>query len=239
MESAWNGTVVTDHSLTEAVRLLRNALDDNSQQPTYIQTLHRRGYRFIAPVSVDGARSGDSAHSEPVLADVGLQTSSSWPRRRLFLSGLAVVAVVAVVVALWAGLSSRQATPPPTFAFSVQAPPGGVIPANEQSVAISPDGSTLVYALRMPGYHSRGSLYARSLNDGVSRSLEEFRRRPFFSPDGGHLVVIEGGLTIMSLADGEKETFCEECFKGLGFRSGAGGTWGEDGTIVVAHGKLW
>ena len=73
MESAWNGTVVTDHSLTEAVRLLRNALDDNSQQPTYIQTLHRRGYRFIAPVSVDGARPGDSAHSEPLLADVGLQ----------------------------------------------------------------------------------------------------------------------------------------------------------------------
>ena len=114
-----------------------------------------------------------------------------------------------------------------------------MIPANEQSVAISADGSTLVYALRMPGYHSRGSLYAQSLNDGVSRSLEEFRRRPFFSPDGGHLAVIEGGLTIMSLADGEKETFCEECFKGLGDRSGAGGTWGEDGTIVVAHGKLW
>ena len=44
LHAVWNGTAVTDGSLTEAMRTLRAALDDDPQQPTYIQTVHRRGY---------------------------------------------------------------------------------------------------------------------------------------------------------------------------------------------------
>src|SRR5215207_2067561 len=46
----WNGAYVTETSLSEAVGLLRQALQDPPQEPQYIQTVHRRGYRFIAPV---------------------------------------------------------------------------------------------------------------------------------------------------------------------------------------------
>ncbi len=46
----WPDVAVTDNALTQAVSELRQALGDNSSNPTYIQTVARRGYRFIAPV---------------------------------------------------------------------------------------------------------------------------------------------------------------------------------------------
>lgn len=48
--AAWSGTAVTDHSLTEAIRVLRSGLGDDTRRPRYIQTIHKRGYRFIAEV---------------------------------------------------------------------------------------------------------------------------------------------------------------------------------------------
>jgi pentatricopeptide repeat protein len=42
-----------DHSLNRAVNRLRDALQDSAEQPRYIETLPRRGYRFIAPVERD------------------------------------------------------------------------------------------------------------------------------------------------------------------------------------------
>jgi Transcriptional regulatory protein, C terminal len=42
--------VAFDHSLHNAIARVREALGDSAQTPTYIETLPRRGYRFIAPV---------------------------------------------------------------------------------------------------------------------------------------------------------------------------------------------
>src|SRR5512147_401738 len=40
-----------DHSLNTAVRKLREALGDSAEAPRYVETIPRRGYRFIAPVA--------------------------------------------------------------------------------------------------------------------------------------------------------------------------------------------
>src|ERR1700687_4569407 len=40
-----------DLSLNSAVKKLRQALNDDSENPRFIETLYRRGYRFIAPIS--------------------------------------------------------------------------------------------------------------------------------------------------------------------------------------------
>ena len=58
MEAVWHETFVAEHSLAQAINRLRHTLADDPESPTYIQTIHRRGYRFIAPVSVDGKASG-------------------------------------------------------------------------------------------------------------------------------------------------------------------------------------
>ncbi len=51
LAAAWPGVVVGDDSLTQVVIKLRKALGDVAQQPTYIQTISKRGYRLVAPVS--------------------------------------------------------------------------------------------------------------------------------------------------------------------------------------------
>ena len=48
LEALWGDRVVTEASLNQAVRELRKALGDDARSPQYIETVHRRGFRFIA-----------------------------------------------------------------------------------------------------------------------------------------------------------------------------------------------
>src|SRR5688500_18722420 len=50
-EACWTETVVIDSTLTVAMRTLRQVLGDRARTPRFIETVHGRGYRFIAPVS--------------------------------------------------------------------------------------------------------------------------------------------------------------------------------------------
>jgi TolB-like protein/Tfp pilus assembly protein PilF len=66
MAAAWPGTVVEDNNLTVQISTLRRFLDQNRAQGGCIQTVPRRGYRFVAPVTrveVD-ARSAIQAISQ-------------------------------------------------------------------------------------------------------------------------------------------------------------------------------
>ncbi len=56
-EALWPGTWVTDSALKSCVRELREVLNDQVQTPRFIETVHRRGYRFIAPVSTQPVSS--------------------------------------------------------------------------------------------------------------------------------------------------------------------------------------
>jgi adenylate cyclase len=49
--SVWPGVSVTDDALTSCIQELRRVLADDAKHPQFIETRHRRGYRFIAPLS--------------------------------------------------------------------------------------------------------------------------------------------------------------------------------------------
>jgi DNA-binding winged helix-turn-helix (wHTH) protein len=49
----WAGVFVTDEALTYVIWELRKALTDDAKQPRFIQTVSKKGYRLIAPVSFD------------------------------------------------------------------------------------------------------------------------------------------------------------------------------------------
>jgi DNA-binding winged helix-turn-helix (wHTH) protein/predicted ATPase len=51
LEAVWPDTVVADGVLTTSMGELRKALGETAKQPQFIATVHRRGYRFIAPVT--------------------------------------------------------------------------------------------------------------------------------------------------------------------------------------------
>ena len=52
LEAVWPDTVVADGVLTTSMGELRKVLGETAKQPQYIATVHRRGYRFIAPVTL-------------------------------------------------------------------------------------------------------------------------------------------------------------------------------------------
>ena len=58
-ESLWPADTFVDfdHSLNAAIAKLRQALGDSAENPRFIETLARRGYRFIAPVEFVGTRT--------------------------------------------------------------------------------------------------------------------------------------------------------------------------------------
>lgn len=63
LDMVWPEVTVGDASLTVAVGELRDALGDHPEQPVYIETIPRRGYRLIAPVTdpdADRVRPGGS-----------------------------------------------------------------------------------------------------------------------------------------------------------------------------------
>ena len=55
--SVWDGTIVSESSLTSVIKELRRALGDESRTPRYIESVYGRGYRFIAPVATAEPKS--------------------------------------------------------------------------------------------------------------------------------------------------------------------------------------
>lgn len=50
-ERVWNESFVTDNALTRVVKEIRHELNDDAASPKYIQTIHKRGYRFIGLIA--------------------------------------------------------------------------------------------------------------------------------------------------------------------------------------------
>ena len=73
-----------DHAVNVAVAKLRTALADSADGPRYIETLHRRGYRFIFPVQPGNGSSGASRNSPATQAEQPdlIAGEATHPRRR-------------------------------------------------------------------------------------------------------------------------------------------------------------
>jgi DNA-binding winged helix-turn-helix (wHTH) protein/tetratricopeptide (TPR) repeat protein len=92
----WPDVAVTDNALTQLVSELRHALDDPSATPHYIETVPRRGYRFIAPVEslpIDGQpvihQQGKAHTASPLPSPfrAGVRETPSLAAHRAFTAG--------------------------------------------------------------------------------------------------------------------------------------------------------
>jgi DNA-binding winged helix-turn-helix (wHTH) protein len=80
-----------DHSLHNAIARIREALGDSAQTPTYIETLPRRGYRFIAPVEDVPPASIPAENAEEAKEPVvPAMPAAPQAKRRIFLLTLVV-----------------------------------------------------------------------------------------------------------------------------------------------------
>jgi TolB-like protein/DNA-binding winged helix-turn-helix (wHTH) protein/Tfp pilus assembly protein PilF len=65
MKAVWPDTFVEEGALTRNISLLRKILGDAGDQTTYIETIPKRGYRFVAPVSAVAAEVGATTEPSP------------------------------------------------------------------------------------------------------------------------------------------------------------------------------
>lgn len=96
-QKLWSGDTFVDfdNSVNIAIRKLRQALNDNATDPRFIETLPKRGYRFIAPV--EPSIADESAAPAPPAGLAALPKPALWWRRLAASGGLAV----AVLAVLW------------------------------------------------------------------------------------------------------------------------------------------
>ncbi|MBX7222128.1 MAG: tetratricopeptide repeat protein [Blastocatellia bacterium] len=120
LEELWADVMVGENCLSQNVRALRKALADEAGQCSYIETVPRRGFRFVAQVYIEFGEDEQPSPppvppSEPalVLQEVQRPQLERWPvRRMLFWSGATVLLGVSLFVTLLA-LGPHSSPPKP------------------------------------------------------------------------------------------------------------------------------
>jgi DNA-binding winged helix-turn-helix (wHTH) protein/TolB-like protein len=111
LDTVWRDLVVTPNSVYQAVAQLRRQLGDSADEPAYIQTVHRKGYRLVAPVAAEPVAP---PASEPPPAPAPAPAVSPWRARRLLLgaSALAAMGAIGGGVAFWRARTAGRAGVP-------------------------------------------------------------------------------------------------------------------------------
>jgi Tol biopolymer transport system component/DNA-binding winged helix-turn-helix (wHTH) protein len=175
LDAVWRDSFVAPNAMTRAVAQLRKALGDDAEAPRYVETVARRGYRFIAPVVIDSGVTATEATATPPTV------------RRPRTSGATIgaIAAAAIIVGLmaWTLRRTEHGATRTTAALT----PARVTTSGSMSVepALSPDGSAIAFASDRSGSFeiyvvalARGGKEIAITNDGKNNV------QPAWSPDG-------------------------------------------------------
>ncbi len=185
-----------DHSLNAAIAKLRQALGDSAENPRFIETVARKGYRFIAPVT--GAEADSISETIPIPKP---KTSN-----RLALASLIAGVAVLAAAGLWFRLRAGSGREPPGSSLSRLTNDAGL----SMDPAVSPDGKLLAYASdRADGKNL--NIWIEQLEppgNAVQLTHEEAdTNQPSFSQDGTEIVFRSarggGGIYVVSTIGGE------------------------------------
>jgi Tol biopolymer transport system component/DNA-binding winged helix-turn-helix (wHTH) protein len=214
ISTVWQGAFVSDNALTRVVAQLRKALQDDSRESRFIETVPTMGYRFIGPVTVV---SPDSVGG---------------PRAWRWISAAAAVTVLVPVLVWVARVRLKpQATRPAVesvvqFTDSKSLDTGAVFSPDGASIAYTSDesGQFEIYVRQMGAgtrpvqitadggqniqpawspdgrliaYHSmrRGGIWVSPSLGGNARQLSAFGSQPVWSPDSSQVAFRSENVT--------------------------------------------
>jgi DNA-binding winged helix-turn-helix (wHTH) protein/tetratricopeptide (TPR) repeat protein len=151
LQEVWRGVCVEECNLSQHVAALRRVLEDDARQPIYIETVPRRGYRFVARVAIgaEALRVGGTAQTAPVAGGPAL-------RQEPPLAATVVPDVPPAVAPPPPDVPPAAALPPPEVPPAVVPPPPEVPPA----VAPPPPDVPPAVAPRAPPAPPRRSRFA-------------------------------------------------------------------------------
>jgi Tol biopolymer transport system component/DNA-binding winged helix-turn-helix (wHTH) protein len=166
-----------DHAINLAVNKLRSTLGDSADVPHLIETLPRRGYRFIAPVESESAPRG----STPAVAKRRLdRLTASWA----WIGVGAVALVLLSAISIW---QLRKRAEPSLS--SLEAVPLVAMLDKQETPAFSPDGNQVAFAVS-EGQHA--GIYTTLIGGEKSLKLTDNPGDccPTWSPDGRQIAFV-------------------------------------------------
>ena len=221
LDRVWKDAFVTDTSLAEAISFLRQALGDDPQAPRYVQTVHRRGYRFLPALtpasSYIGGGEPTSAPIKPSIAG----DLAPW--------SVAAVCAVLAIAAVWQVASRPAQEPSPIVRFDVRPAAGSIFDRRAPALAVSPDGRTIAWSA-CGTTTTICALYVRQLDrlDPLPVRGTDGALAPFFSPDARWIgFFADGKLKKIAASGGSATTLADAPVAG-------GASWGADGRIVFS-----
>ena len=199
-ERAWPDDSVRDfdNSLRVAVTKLRQAFGDDPENPRYIETVPRRGYRWLYPVTVhettpnivepDAGRAGISVNLAPSpmrVEPASLTSVSLKPSRRTVLLRRIVLTLALWMVAsaaIWF-LRPQPGKPDPRVS------PLTTYPGLEDTPALSPDGTRVAFAWTGPIPSDPYRVYVKRVGEEAAQRVTETPAEaadgaPVWTPDG-------------------------------------------------------
>jgi TolB-like protein/cytochrome c-type biogenesis protein CcmH/NrfG len=113
--AVWPEVTVGDAALVTCIQELRKALGDDARRPRYIETLHRRGYRFIgklaaAPAAIDSPAPALPLPDRPSIAVLPFDNMSDEPDQEYFADGISEDLITGLSRIHWLFVIARNST---------------------------------------------------------------------------------------------------------------------------------
>jgi len=207
----WGSDTFVDfeHGLNAAIKRLREVLGDSAATPQFIETIPRRGYRFVAPVTLSGAsitrdivERAPSPRASTTVPQVEVTPPPGVRQGHWMIAGLAVIVFATGVVEIrrmLAGADTSYADAPGRLVRLTATAGLNVNPA------LSPDGSLVAYASDRAGAGAFDIWVQRTGTETpvqITSSAGD-ETEPSFSPDGGHIVFTQSdGIYIVGALGG-------------------------------------
>jgi Tol biopolymer transport system component/DNA-binding winged helix-turn-helix (wHTH) protein len=241
----WPDTFVdVDHNLNTAINKIREALNDSSEQPRFVETLPRRGYRFIAPVEsvqaatpgLNGTASATSLTSETATPAAHLpdttrnRAPTAIPARRHKRVSLAAVAAVMLLAAL--AYLFRPALPPPALSGYTRLTHDG-----KPKFLIGTDGPRLYFVVDGAGPAQMSVNGGNEAPVDVDLPGSKLYQLSGVSPDGSKLLIAQvSGMSYASVPMWSVPTLGGSPIR-LADILGISAAWSPDGQrLVYVHG---
>ena len=243
IQKVWPDSFVEEGSLSRNISTLRKALSAGRDDQKYIQTVAKRGYRFVAAVYQPTEEqpealgpAGNTLHGSST-ENTGSSITGPAPgshllnRRSLIWAG---GAAILTGTAVWLADKARLREPARAVRVVVQLPEGTSAADPGRLLgypAIAPDGRSMVTPLKTT---SGEYLYIRSLDSDRLMRMEgtQGASLPFWSPDSQHIgFFADAKLKRISSAGGDTTVLCDAA-------EARGGSWSKRGVILFSAAPL-